>query len=124
MASTISFTKGGTTVTFTTGRKYPEAPNEDLRQTRMFAMGGSPVVVTHDSTTLQRPLIVLVITDSKFTELRNFIYTTCSGSEESFTFTDHDSSTLTVRYIGGIKPARRLKHDRWRVELQLAEVPS
>lgn len=119
----ISFSYDATTVTFPVGRKYPEQPQEDLRQNRSRAMGGRLVTITHDATPLSDPVVHLRITDAKFTELRNFIYVTVLGSTYAYTFTDYDASTKTVKYIGGIREARRVSHGRWAVEVRMAEVP-
>lgn len=117
-----TWTKGGTSVEFTPD--YPSQPGQDKRQTLAFGMGGHPWSVTHDSSTLRRPVVRGKVPAAVFAEIESFLVSTVNLRAQDFTYTDDDGNSYSVRYVRGLKSARRVGHNYWYIEIYLAEVPS
>ena len=94
-------------------------------QKRNAAIGGR--VVTSDlgdGSSLRRPRFTLELPASEWTALKSFLQTTVQESALDFTFTDWESGSYTCRYWSGIETEERLPANRFRVTLELREVPT
>ena len=120
--ATITFTYGSTTVEVSTP-DYPEHPGEYLDQFISRAMGGRVTAITRGSGTIKEPVLVWEeLSNSEFTALKDFFFTTTNGAENEVTYTDWDGNVHTVKYLGGLERAEQIDFDSWKVELKLAIV--
>ena len=118
--STISMAYSSTTINIATP-DHPEQWKEDLQQVRSRAMGGRVVSVTRTASALKNPVLHWSsMTEANYNTLKTFINTTISGTTNSFTFTDWDSTGHTAYYMGGLEKARSTTFNTWVVDIQLA----
>jgi len=118
----VTLTSGSTVVTLPTP-DYPEDPGDALRQTVMRAMGGRIVSVTQSNGVIRDPVLHFTdLSETDYNNLASFINNTVVGATTSFTYTDWDSTSYTVRYVSGI-PGQQVDLDQWVVDLALAVVP-
>ena len=118
----ITLSYSGTTINIESP-DFPEQIKEDMVQTRARAMGGRVVSVTRVNNTIKNPTLVWNnLGQTDFTALKNFIFTTVSGSTQQFSFTDWNSTAYNVRYMGGLEKAQQVAFEQYKVELTLAIV--
>ena len=83
-------------------------------------MGGAVWTVTRATGSLYYPIYHWrTLPDAEHTLLRGFIYTTCSGSENTFDLIDWNTTAWTAQYLGGLEGVRQDQYDCWEVHLQL-----
>lgn len=117
--TTIYLSKGATNITIS-APEYPNEPKVDLDQFRARAMGGAVWTVTRATGSLYYPIYHWrTLPDAEHTLLRGFIYTTCSGSENTFDLIDWNTTAWTAQYLGGLEGVRQDQYDCWEVHLQL-----
>ncbi|MBM3280829.1 MAG: hypothetical protein FJY95_22535 [Candidatus Handelsmanbacteria bacterium] len=119
--STITLTKGMTSLVLPSP-EHPEEWGTDLDQTRYRAMGGRVMTLTRSAVSRSAPVLhwSQLSADEK-DDLVDFIFSTCTGSADSFTLLDWNGDAHTVRYFGGLERAAFTELDAWRVDLALVE---
>ncbi|MBM3280911.1 MAG: hypothetical protein FJY95_22965 [Candidatus Handelsmanbacteria bacterium] len=117
----ITLTKGATSLVLPSP-EHPEEWGTDLDQTRYRAMGGRVMTLTRSAVTRSAPVLHWSqMSEDEKDDLVDFIFLTCVGSANSFTLTDWNGDTHTVRYFGGLEKATSTEYDAWRVDLALVE---
>lgn len=102
---------------------YPEEPNNGLVQVRSRTHGGHVTSVTMSTATISTPVLHFTdLTEAEYNALVAFINTTVIGATYAFTYTDWESASFTVKYMGGL-PGKQVAYDQWVVDLVLAVIP-
>ena len=118
----VTFTYGSTVLDLPTP-DYPEDPGAVLVQQRFRTMGGHVTSVTRSAGTIYTPVLHLTdLSEAEYNGLVSFIHTTAVGATYTFTFTDWESVSWQVKYMGGL-PGKQTEFDRWVVDLVLAVIP-
>lgn len=100
-----SFSKSGvTTFTFSRGDVYPHRRTVVPRQRLGIAEAGTVQVATLSAPEYQHVLTFEGLSASDYSALLTFLTDPLvNWAANSFTYTDVDSATYTVRYIGGLE---------------------
>ena len=120
----LTFFKSPTTAT-TRNPVFGAGLRPSRLQKKNAAIGGR--IVTSDlgdGSGMRRPRFTLEIPASEWTPLKSFLQTTVQEAALDFTFTDWEGDAYTVRYWRGIETEERLPGNRFRVTLELREVPT
>ena len=117
----IIFTKGGDTFTFTKGRSYPvDDPVEvsvitDLAEGMQMYAYDKGVAVQYFNLSFAR----LVVAD--YDNVEDWLENIVVGPKETFTYTDEDSVTHTVRMLNTANPLKEVSHDSYAGTIRLRE---
>uniref|UniRef100_A0A6M3L8P2 Uncharacterized protein n=1 Tax=viral metagenome TaxID=1070528 RepID=A0A6M3L8P2_9ZZZZ len=100
MASPTFSKAGVTTLTFSDGESFPITRTDSKRQLRGIAMGGSVKILTLSSNQEQYiDLIFNQLTSTDITNIKAFLDdANINWSANTFTYTDSESNTFTVRF--------------------------
>uniref|UniRef100_A0A6M3KLL2 Uncharacterized protein n=1 Tax=viral metagenome TaxID=1070528 RepID=A0A6M3KLL2_9ZZZZ len=100
MASPTFSKAGVTTLTFSDGESFPITRTDSKRQLRGIAMGGSIKILTLSSNQEQYiDLIFNQLTSTDITNIKAFLDdANINWSANTFTYTDSESNTFTVRF--------------------------
>lgn len=100
-----TFVKDATTKTFRPGNIQATLLTDVHRQRRMLSSDGTVRVLevsTTDDRLIQIKIVQLPLADdgsfAGYTSLRTFLNTTVNWAQNTFTFTDADSDSFTVRF--------------------------
>lgn len=105
--SAIVFTKGGTVVTWTTGRDYPVDEPIQHNVVVDYSEGGQAYCYDKGITEQFFFLACRNLDATTAAALQSFHQTTVVGPKETFTFTDEASNNHTVRWMDNRYPLKQ-----------------
>ena len=122
MPDYVSFTK--TDGSGSTGNlsppEYPGMKFENLDQSIQQAMGGRITSISRGSGTINRWVLKWEsLPPANYTAIKTFFYTTVDGASTTVRYIDENSTTNTVKYLGGIEEAVAVAYGIYRLELRL-----
>jgi len=129
MATTISFQEGANpAVVFRAPSRESAARPNHFQRANATVGGRIDVSDLGDGSTLDQPHLVwndkAMLPDADHTALETFVKTTVNFKEKSFTYTDYNSNTFTVRYWGGLETFTPARSSHWIGLIELREVPT
>lgn len=117
----IIFTKGASTFTFSKGREYPvrdparvNVVTDQSEGLKLYAYDKGIEEKFHN-------LIFLGLSITDYTNTDTWIRTICVGPRETFTYTDEDGTTHTVRCLDTENPLEEYGYQLYRGTIHLRE---
>jgi hypothetical protein len=117
----IIFTKGASTFTFSCGRIYPLDDPAQVNVPVDYSAGRKLYAYNKGIAEKFWNLVFADANDTDFSNLETWITTTVVGPASTFTLTDENSATHTVRILDAKNPLKQVGYGRYAGTLRLRE---